>query len=93
MLVAPGASLGGGRPKANFTEADGSLWIAKFPARDDERDIGAWEGVLHAMARAAGIDVPDAKVLAFGRHHHTFCVRRFDRDAGKRRFYAIARTT
>lgn len=90
VLVAPGASLGGGRPKANFTEADGSLWIAKFPARDDERDIGAWEGVVHTMAQAAGIDVPEAKVLAFGRDHHTFCVRRFDRHAGKRRFYASA---
>ena len=41
VLVAPGASLGGARPKANFTEADGTLWIGKFPARDDERDVGA----------------------------------------------------
>lgn len=41
VLVAPGASLGGARPKANFTDSDGSLWIAKFPARDDERDVGA----------------------------------------------------
>jgi serine/threonine-protein kinase HipA len=90
MLVAPGASLGGARPKANFTAADGSLGIAKFPASDDERDIGAWEGVAHAMAQAAGIDVPQARVLAFGRHHHTFCVRRFDRQGGKRRFYASA---
>ena len=37
VLVAPGASLGGARPKANFTEIDGSLWIGKFPARDDDR--------------------------------------------------------
>ena len=41
VLVAPGASLGGARPKANFTEVDGSLWIGKFPARDDDRDVGA----------------------------------------------------
>lgn len=47
VLVAPGASLGGARPKANFTETDGSLWIGKFPARDDDRDMGAWEYVVH----------------------------------------------
>ena len=45
-------------PKANFTEADGSLWIAKFPARDDDRDVGAWEYVAHQLARKAGVDVP-----------------------------------
>jgi serine/threonine-protein kinase HipA len=43
VLVAPGASLGGARPKANFTQEDGSFWIAKFPAKDDDRDMGAWE--------------------------------------------------
>lgn len=61
VLVAPGASLGGVRPKANFTETDGSLWIGKFPARDDDRDIGAWEGVVHGSAGKAGVDVPPAK--------------------------------
>ncbi|KNZ33749.1 MAG: HipA domain protein [Methylibium sp. NZG] len=90
VLVAPGASLGGARPKANFTEADGSLWIAKFPARDDARDIGAWEGIVHWMAANAGIDVPPCKVLRLGKDHCTFCVKRFDRTEGKRRFYASA---
>ncbi len=63
VLVAPGASLGGARPKANFTEADGSLWIGKFPARDDDRDVGAWEYVVHSLARKAGMDVPAAKAV------------------------------
>jgi serine/threonine-protein kinase HipA len=35
VLVAPGASLGGARPKANFTQTDGSLWIGKFPSQND----------------------------------------------------------
>ncbi len=48
VLVAPGASLGGARPKANFTEADGSLWIAKFPARDDAvRHVEFIDKVMH----------------------------------------------
>jgi len=92
VLVAPGASLGGARPKANFTELDGSLWIGKFPARDDDRDVGAWEFVTHQMAQAAGIDVPAAKLLPLGGEFHTFCVQRFDRSKDQRRFYASAMT-
>ena len=92
VLVAPGASLGGARPKANFTEADGTLWIGKFPARDDDRDIGAWEHVVHGLAQKAGVDVPDAKTVRLNNEFHTYCVQRFDRIHGVRRFYASAMT-
>ena len=92
VLVAPGASLGGARPKANFTEADGSLWIGKFPARDDDRDVGAWEYVVHGLATRAGVDVPDARLVRLNGDFHTFCVQRFDRVKGARRFYASAMT-
>lgn len=92
VLVAPGASLGGARPKANFTDVDGSLWIGKFPARDDDRDIGAWEHVIHALALKAGIKVPPAKLLRLNNDFQTFCVQRFDRVDGARRFYASAMT-
>ena len=92
VLVAPGASLGGARPKANFTEADGSLWIGKFPARDDDRDVGAWELVAHGLALKAGVDVPTAKAVRLNNEFHTFCVQRFDRANGTRRFYASAMT-
>jgi serine/threonine-protein kinase HipA len=92
VLVAPGASLGGARPKANFTEADGALWIGKFPARDDDRDIAAWEFVVHQLAVQAGIDVPPARLVRLNNEHHTFCVQRFDRVADARRFYASAMT-
>mgnify|MGYP003383240923 CR=1 FL=1 len=92
VLVAPGASLGGARPKANFTETDGSLWIGKFPARDDDRDVGAWEHVVHGLALKTGVDVPPAKAVRLKNEFHTFCVRRFDRANGARRFYASAMT-
>ena len=92
VLVAPGASLGGARPKANFTEADGSLWIGKFPARDDDRDVGAWELLAHSLALKAGVDVPAAKAVRLNNEFHTFCVQRFDRANGARRFYASAMT-
>ena len=92
VLVAPGASLGGARPKANYTEADGSLWIAKFPSREDDRDVGAWEWVVHQLAVKARIAVPRAKCLRFNNPYHTFCVQRFDRADGRRVFYASAMT-
>lgn len=92
VLVAPGASLGGARPKANFSEHDGRLWIGKFPARDDDRDAGAWEYVTHTLARQAGIDVPEAQLVQLNNDYRTFCVQRFDRVAGQRRFYASAMT-
>jgi serine/threonine-protein kinase HipA len=92
VLVAPGASLGGARPKANFTESDGSLWIGKFPARDDDRDVAAWEYVVHGLAIKARIDVPAARLVRLNNDFHTFCVQRFDRVKGARRFYASAMT-
>lgn len=91
-LLAPGSSLGGARPKANFTETDGGAWIAKFPSRDDRRDIGAWEMLAHELAVRAGIDVAPAQLLSLGARHRTFASRRFDRVAGRRRFFVSALT-
>src|SRR5580693_652207 len=90
VLVAPGASLGGARPKASFAETNESLWIAKFPARDDTRDVGAWEAVVQRLAARAGIDVPASELRQFRSEYHTFCVQRFDRVGDRRRFYASA---
>jgi serine/threonine-protein kinase HipA len=90
VLVAPGSSLGGARPKANFVETDGTLWIAKFPARDDERDVGAWEGLAYGLAKRSRVEIADSKLRSFGSNFHTFSVQRFDRMSGRRRFYASA---
>ena len=91
-LLAPGSSLGGARPKANFTDVDESLWIAKFPSREDRRNVGAWEMLVHQLAAAAGVDVAPAKLLSLGVRHQTFATRRFDRVAGVRRFFVSAMT-
>jgi serine/threonine-protein kinase HipA len=93
VLVAPGASLGGARPKANFSENDGSYWIAKFPAHQDTRDIGAWDGVARTLASNAKIDMPPYKTIKLSSSGYTtFCVKRFDRIDGVRKFYASAMT-
>jgi serine/threonine-protein kinase HipA len=91
-LLAPGSSLGGARPKANFTEEDGRLWIAKFPARDDRYDVGAWEYLVHQLAARAGIWVPKASLMRLAGDYGTFCVARFDRAGDSRRMYASAMT-
>ncbi len=91
VLLAPGASLGGARPKANFTDRDGTIWIGKFPSRDDTYDQGACEFLLHTLGARAEIDVPAARLQCFS-DYHTFCVQRFDRVGTVRRFYASALT-
>lgn len=92
VLVAPGASLGGARPKANYRDTDGALWIAKFPSRDDQRDYGAWEKLLRDMSREAGIWAPESTLRKFPSPYHTFCVKRFDRSGERRHFFISAMT-
>ncbi len=92
ILVTPGSSLGGARPKANFVEPDGSLWIAKFPSRTDRRDVAAWEHVYTRLAHAAGIAVPETRLIRVLGPQRTFATRRFDRVADDRRLYASALT-
>jgi serine/threonine-protein kinase HipA len=82
QLIAPGSSLGGARPKASVRDEKGILCIAKFPSRQDPRDIGAWELVAHSLARKAGIQVPNARALRFEESPFTtFLAERFDRTA------------
>lgn len=92
LLIVPGSSLGGARPKANFEESDSSLWIAKFPAKNDIYDVGAWELVVHRLAEKAKIWVPPSQSIQLASKYHTFCVKRFDRTATSRRMYASAMT-
>jgi len=93
MLLAPGSSLGGARPKANVRDNHGALWIAKFPSRNDRCDVGAWEAVCMTLAKQCGIRVPDFEVRQFNSHYHTFLSRRFDRkDATHRIHFSSAMT-
>lgn len=93
MLIAPGSSLGGARPKANVQDTDGSLWIAKFPSGNDDKDIGAWEQLTYEMAIQCGIDMAESRIQKFSHHHYTFITKRFDRTAdGQRIHFASAMT-
>ena len=93
MLIAPGGSLGGTRPKANVVDPDGHLWIAKFPSVRDQHDVGAWEMVIHTLARGCGLRVTDSLSRRFANAHQTFLVKRFDRTGcGRRLHFASAMT-
>lgn len=93
MLIAPGSSLGGARPKASVMDAHNNLWIAKFPSRNDDKDIAAWEMVTNQLAVNAGINVAEGKLLQFNNKYHTYLTKRFDRTAaGERIHFASAMT-
>jgi len=94
MLIAPGSSLGGARPKASISDNSNNLWIAKFPSLSDEKDIGSWEMVVHDLAVKSGLNVADAMIKKYSNKYHTFLTKRFDRAARKKRIhFASALTT
>lgn len=93
MLIAPGASLGGARPKASVVDEKGQLWIAKFPSIKDRIDVGAWELVVNELAEKAGINIAKGMSKIYNSEYHTFLSRRFDRTAtGDRIHFASAMT-
>ena len=93
QLVQHGSSLGGARPKACVVDADKTLYIAKFPSRNDDYDAGFWEHFSHLLAVKAGINAAKTKVVATGEKYHTLLSQRFDRaQNGKRIHFASAMT-
>jgi serine/threonine-protein kinase HipA len=92
LLLAPGTSLGGARPKATVMDPEGNLWVAKFPSRSDEFDIGAWETLVYQLASEAGIDTVEARAERFSTSGHTFMIKRFDRAGEDRIHFASAMT-
>lgn len=83
LLLAPGSSLGGARPKASVRDRDGQLFIAKFPNKDDEIDAVAWEAVALTLAAKAGITVPAWRLETVA-EQRVLLVRRFDRNGEAR---------
>jgi len=83
LLLAPGSSLGGARPKASIRDKDGYLAIAKFPHREDGWSIVRWEGVALSLAARAGILIPPWRIEEIG-GKPVLIIRRFDRISGER---------
>jgi serine/threonine-protein kinase HipA len=83
LLLAPGSSLGGARPKASVRSADGQLLIAKFPHKADETSAVLWEALALKLATKGGIRAASWKLEQVSRKP-TLLLSRFDRE-GKRR--------
>lgn len=93
QLVQPGSSLGGARPKASVLDENKNLCIAKFPSRKDDYDAGLWEHFSHLLAKKAGINAAETRVISTNDKYHTLLSRRFDRrEDGKRIHFASAMT-
>lgn len=92
VLIAPGSSLGGARPKANIRDAQKNLWIAKFPSKTDVVDKGAWEYLAYKLAINSGINIAESRLEKINGPYHTFLTKRFDRAKGNRIHFASAMT-
>lgn len=83
LILAPGSSLGGARPKASVVDRQGHLSIAKFPKETDDYSIETWEEIAFRLAERAGIETPRHELLQVA-GKPVLLSRRFDRD-GRRR--------
>ncbi len=87
MLMVPGSSLGGARPKASVIDTGGHLWIAKFPSKNDHKDSGAWESIVNRMAHELGINTAIGEAKIYSQKQHTFLTKRFDRKINNKRIH------
>ncbi len=104
QLTRLGGGSGGARPKVHLAIADdgklmagddlegrkGSEWIVKFAAPGDPADIGPIEEAYARMARAAGIDMAETKLIATKGEGSYFATRRFDRPALGKRLHMVS---
>jgi len=93
QLIQPGSSLGGARPKSNVIDSDNKIYIAKFPSLKDEYNVGLWEHFAHLLAKNAGINVANTKVLPIKNNHHTLLSQRFDRTEDNKRIHSASAMT
>ena len=77
-FLGAGPSAGGARPKASVRDADGALWLAKFPARGDAFDVARAESCTLELARRCGLTVPEVRHQWIG-NRPVMLIRRFDR--------------
>ncbi|MEL7305659.1 MAG: HipA domain-containing protein [Myxococcota bacterium] len=91
LLIAPGSSVGGARPKASVRGLDGTLYIAKFSRPDDAYDVNAWEHVALVLAKNASLRVANNRLERVARKS-TLIVERFDRANRKRIPFVSAMT-
>lgn len=83
LLLAPGSSLGGARPKASVIDKNGNLCIAKFPKKDDYTNNVLWEAVALTLAKNCGLNTQEWTLENAGKKQ-VIVMKRFDRIKEKR---------
>ena len=78
LLLAPGSSLGGARPKASVIDKQGNLCIAKFPKSSDTHNLVLWEAVALTLAKNAGLNTQEWSLEKIG-NKDVIIMKRFDR--------------
>ena len=84
VLLAPGSSLGGARPKANIYGVDHALHLAKFSHKNDDYDVPRLEYFTYLMATSVGILMSASQLVRFGNSRSAFLTKRFDRQGDTR---------
>ena len=83
LLLAPGSSLGGARPKASVVDSQGNLYIAKFYKKDDFTNNVLWEATALTLANLCGLNVQEWDVKKVDKKD-ILILKRFDRVGNKR---------
>lgn len=87
-----GTSLGGLRPKCTVADDEGRLSVGKFPSVQDERAVTKGEVLAMQLAKAAGLQVAEARLVDSDRVPVAL-IRRFDRTKSGRRVPYISAAT
>jgi serine/threonine-protein kinase HipA len=92
-LLEGSSRAGGARHKALVHDESGE-WLAKFPsrARDDAYDVVGLEATCLALARRAGLAVPESRLLTIGARR-VLMVKRFDVSAEGGRYHMVSLRT
>lgn len=83
-LQGKGTSLGGMRPKCTVLDEDGALALGKFPSIGDERSVTRGEVLALRLAKMAGIDAAQARIVMV-QEAPVAVIRRFDRTQSQGR--------
>ncbi|BDB64187.1 phosphatidylinositol kinase [Helicobacter cinaedi] len=81
LLLEPGSSLGGARPKASIIDGN-ILYLAKFYSKNDEYSVILWEKTMFDLAQIANINTAKARVIQSS--NPVLLIERFDRKDSAR---------
>lgn len=87
ILLSPGSSLGGARPKSSIYSDNGELYLAKFTHKNDEYDISKVEYFTYLLAREVGINFSGSRLIEISSKRSVFLTKRFDREKELRIHY------